>query len=96
MSAGEGASSGACDSKAPKRPRWGPLFERSRDALVGEVERWARRNRARTMRLAVVPGNGPAFALYERCGFQDTGELGDVLPDGVRRELVMAKELPVV
>ncbi len=48
------------------------------------------------MRLAVVPGNGPAFALYERCGFQDTGELGDVLPDGVRRELVMAKELPVV
>lgn len=66
------------------------------EALIAAVERWARQGGARTLRLAVMPDNGPAFALYERCGFKDTGELGGVLPDGMRRELVMAKELPAV
>lgn len=44
-----------------------------------------------------MPDNRAAIALYERHGFKDTGEPGDLLPDGVRRELVMAKALdPVV
>jgi ribosomal protein S18 acetylase RimI-like enzyme len=42
-----------------------------------------------------VEGNTPARALYERCGFRDTGELGDLMPDGVRREQIMAKTLVV-
>ena len=48
---------------------------------------------AGTLRLAVVEGNRNAWALYQRNGFRDTGELGDLLPDGVRREHLMAKSL---
>jgi ribosomal protein S18 acetylase RimI-like enzyme len=44
-------------------------------------------------RLAVTEGNDSAITLYRRCGFADTGELGDLMPDGVRREHVMAKTL---
>ena len=61
------------------------------DLLISAVERWAVERGARTLRLAVMPDNGKAIALYERHGFADTGELGDLLPDGVRRQLVMAK-----
>jgi len=32
-----------------------------------------------------------ALALCERNGFSHTGELGDLTPDGVRRERVMGK-----
>ncbi|MEU4163105.1 GNAT family N-acetyltransferase [Actinoplanes sp. NPDC026670] len=63
------------------------------DLLVQEVEQWARQVGAETLRLAVVEGNGNALALYERNGFRDTGEPGDLMPDGVRRELVMAKRI---
>jgi GNAT superfamily N-acetyltransferase len=63
------------------------------DLLVQSVEQWARQVGAETLRLAVVEGNGNALALYERNGFRDTGELGDLMPDGVRRELVMAKRI---
>ncbi|GAA2705441.1 hypothetical protein GCM10010429_14040 [Micromonospora olivasterospora] len=34
-----------------------------------------------------------AWALYQRNGFRDTGELGDLMPDGVRREHIMTKSL---
>ena len=61
------------------------------DLLISAVERWAVERGAKMLRLAVMPDNGKAIALYERHGFADTGELGDLLPDGVRRELVMAK-----
>jgi ribosomal protein S18 acetylase RimI-like enzyme len=63
------------------------------DALVTEVERFARGAGARALRLAVVPDNPQAIRLYERSGFAATGELGDLMPDGVRREVVMVKPL---
>ncbi|MFC0006976.1 GNAT family N-acetyltransferase [Micromonospora siamensis] len=63
------------------------------DHLVRAVEHWARLVGARTLRLAVVEGNQNAWALYQRNGFRDTGELGDLMPDGVRREHVMTKSL---
>lgn len=63
------------------------------DHLLRVVEQWARRAGARTLRLAVAEGNTNASALYQRNGFRDTGEVGDLMPDGVRREHVMAKGL---
>lgn len=62
-------------------------------ALIAEVARWARSRGAGRLRLAVSEGNEAAVRLYERCGFVPTGELGDLLPDGVRRERVMEKRL---
>ncbi|TYB95008.1 GNAT family N-acetyltransferase [Micromonospora sp. WP24] len=64
------------------------------DHLLRAVEQWARQVGAGTLRLAVVEGNENASALYRRNGFHDTGELGDLMPDGVRREHIMAKPLP--
>ncbi|MBT2384710.1 GNAT family N-acetyltransferase [Streptomyces sp. ISL-11] len=63
------------------------------DQLMAAVEAWALRTGATALRLAVVPGNAPAIALYRRHGFAATGEPGDPLPDGATRELVMAKTL---
>jgi ribosomal protein S18 acetylase RimI-like enzyme len=63
------------------------------DLLTEEVARWAAERNARTLRLSVMPDNRAAVALYERHGFKDTREPGGLLPDGVRRELVMAKAL---
>jgi len=61
--------------------------------LIGEVERWAVQRGSVTLRLSVMPDNHAAIALYERHGFVDTGEPGDLLTDGVGRERVMAKIL---
>ncbi|TDC37408.1 GNAT family N-acetyltransferase [Micromonospora sp. 15K316] len=63
------------------------------DHLLRAVEQWARQVGAETLRLAVVEGNTNASALYLRNGFHDTGELGDLMPDSVRRERIMAKRL---
>jgi GNAT superfamily N-acetyltransferase len=63
------------------------------DGLVRAVEQWARQVGAGTLRLGVVEGNKNAWALYQRNGFHDTGELGDLMPDGVRREHIMTKSL---
>ncbi|MEU9746397.1 GNAT family N-acetyltransferase [Streptomyces niveus] len=63
------------------------------DQLIGAVETWARRSGATTLKLAVIPGNDPAVAVYARNGFVLTVERGDLLPDGVTREQVMAKTL---
>ncbi len=63
------------------------------DALLREVERWARYVGARVVRLDVADGNDAASGLYQRYGFSYTGELGDLMPDGIRRERVMAKIL---
>ena len=63
------------------------------DALVREVERWARESGARVLRLDVAEDNAAAQALYERRGFTLTGELGELMADGERRERVMAKAL---
>lgn len=65
------------------------------DRLVAAVERWARQVGASVLRLAVMQGNENAAALYLRNGFSNTGELGDLMPGGVRREYVMAKRLAV-
>jgi ribosomal protein S18 acetylase RimI-like enzyme len=61
--------------------------------LIGAVERWAVQHNVRILRLSVMPGNSKAIALYERHGFADVDELGDVLPDGVTRKRVMEKSL---
>ncbi len=63
------------------------------DRLIAAVEAWALRAGATALRLAVLPGNNPAIALYERHGFVATREPGDLLADGVTRELVMLKAL---
>ncbi|MFG2396097.1 GNAT family N-acetyltransferase [Streptomyces lydicus] len=62
------------------------------DRLIEAVVGWAERERAEVVELAVTPGNAHADALYRRHGFADTGQLGDVLPDG-SRERVMARRL---
>ncbi|MBQ0900938.1 GNAT family N-acetyltransferase [Micromonospora sp. U21] len=61
--------------------------------LVDNVARWARGNGAERLRLTVMPDNAAAKALYRRAGFGRTDELGDLLPDGVRREQVMLRPL---
>ncbi|MBL1102744.1 GNAT family N-acetyltransferase [Streptomyces coffeae] len=66
------------------------------DYLIQAVERWGADRGARTLRLSVMPDNSMAVALYERHGFTDTGEPGDLLSDGVRRERVLAKSLATV
>ena len=63
------------------------------DHLVQAVARWAKGAGAGMLRLAVVPGNENAATLYLRNGFRLTGELGDLMPDGVSREHIMAKDL---
>ncbi|MBO3677584.1 GNAT family N-acetyltransferase [Streptomyces sp. NEAU-YJ-81] len=63
------------------------------DRLIAAVETWALRAGATALRLAVLPGNAPAIALYERHGFVAIQEPGDLLADGVTRELVMVKAL---
>jgi ribosomal protein S18 acetylase RimI-like enzyme len=47
----------------------------------------------RRMRLAVVPTNEKAIGLYRRCGLRETGEEGDLAPDGTGYEVVMVKEI---
>jgi ribosomal protein S18 acetylase RimI-like enzyme len=66
------------------------------DLLIRTVEKWAVERHAKTLRLSVMPDNSKAIALYERHGFADIGELGDLLPDEVGRERVMAKSLDTV
>ena len=63
------------------------------DALVQEVVRWARSVGSVAVRLDVSDGNDAAARLYRRNGFAYTGELGDFMADGVRRERVMTKPL---
>lgn len=63
------------------------------DALMTAIEDWARGTGATALKLSVVDGNDPAHNLYLRNGFADTDELGDLMPDGVHREIVMCKPL---
>lgn len=63
------------------------------DALLRELQRWGTGIGAHTMRLRVAETNDAASELYQRNGFRHTGELGDLMPDGVGRELVMAKQI---
>jgi GNAT superfamily N-acetyltransferase len=63
------------------------------NALMTAIEDWARSIGATVLKLSVVPGNDPAHDLYLRHGYVDTDEPGDLMPDGVRREIVMQKAL---
>ncbi|WP_166378209.1 GNAT family N-acetyltransferase [Catellatospora methionotrophica] len=63
------------------------------DRLLAAVEAWARQGGADVLKLAVADGNDAAAALYRRHGFQLTAEPGDLMPDGVFREQIMAKAL---
>ncbi|WP_408899438.1 GNAT family N-acetyltransferase [Nocardioides sp. R1-1] len=63
------------------------------DRLIEAVAHWAAEGGARTLRLSVVETNARATALYERNGFVETGELGDLRPDGVTRERVLVRSL---
>ncbi|MGC4746458.1 N-acetyltransferase family protein [Micromonospora sp. DT201] len=63
------------------------------DRLLDEVAQWARKAGADRLRLSVMPDNARAKALYRRTGFNQTDELGDLLPDGVSREQVMLRPL---
>ena len=63
------------------------------NALMTAIEDWARSIGATVLKLSVVPGNDPAHNLYLRHGYVDTDEPGDLMADGVRRELVMRKPL---
>lgn len=62
------------------------------DLLVSGVNRWARQVGAEAVRLAVAEGNHAGAALYRRNGFHDIG-LSEPMPDGVRRERIMVKNL---
>jgi ribosomal protein S18 acetylase RimI-like enzyme len=64
------------------------------DRLMVAVQRWAWDAGARQVRLAVADGNEAAITLYRRHGFRDTGEPGDLMADGLRRERLMAKARP--
>jgi ribosomal protein S18 acetylase RimI-like enzyme len=63
------------------------------DLLVAAIEAWARRSGATTLRLTVLPGNEPAVTLYQRHGFDFSGELGDLCSDDGVRERMMMKTL---
>ncbi|MFE4517896.1 GNAT family N-acetyltransferase [Kitasatospora sp. NPDC056783] len=63
------------------------------DRLIAEIAAWAAERGRTTLKLAVAPDNAAALALYRRNGFADTDEPGDLMADGVRRELVMARSL---
>jgi ribosomal protein S18 acetylase RimI-like enzyme len=47
----------------------------------------------KTMRLSVAVDNNAATALYHRNGLRLNGEVGDLMPDGIRQERVMEKQL---
>ena len=63
------------------------------DRLIAAVQDWAVRSGRSALKLAVIPGNEPAVALYRRHGFVTTDEPGNSLPDGVTRERTMTKPL---
>ncbi|MEV6285410.1 GNAT family N-acetyltransferase [Kribbella sp. NPDC051770] len=63
------------------------------DALMAAVEDWARSDGAQAVELSVVQGNENAHALYLRNGYVLTDKTGDLMPDGVHRELVLRKTL---
>ncbi len=51
-------------------------------ALVADAMRQARAARASRLQVAVMPGNGPAIAFYEACGFEPAGERPIYAPHG--------------
>ena len=63
------------------------------DRELAAVERWAPQAGMKALRLSVAEDNEPATALYLRNGLRLTRELGDLMPDGIRQERIMEKQL---
>lgn len=61
--------------------------------LVERVVDWARQRGMESVVLWVTEGNMPAAALYERCGFRDTGDTQTLPSDETRRERKMVMQL---
>ncbi|WP_328515674.1 GNAT family N-acetyltransferase [Streptomyces noursei] len=99
MARGIPADFGSCDEPGEAcelRSVWVTSQARGQgvvDLLIDAVEAWARRGGARTLRVAALPGNARALAVYRRHGFEDAAALGDLLPDRVTREVVLEKTL---
>ncbi|MFF4382207.1 GNAT family N-acetyltransferase [Kitasatospora sp. NPDC001547] len=91
-----GGMPGSPDGVPELRSLWVARRARGRgvaDRLIAEVERWARGTGGSALRLAVLPGNVAALALYRRHGFTPLAQPGDLLADGVTRELLLEKSL---
>jgi GNAT superfamily N-acetyltransferase len=63
------------------------------EALVAAVLDWARERAAKTVHLWVTESNDHARALYERCGFELTGERQPLPSDPHQDEVAMARPL---
>jgi GNAT superfamily N-acetyltransferase len=63
------------------------------EALVATVFGWARERGAKTVQLWVTESNDHARALYERCGFEPTGERQPLPSDPAQDEIAMARPL---
>ncbi|MFD8751834.1 GNAT family N-acetyltransferase [Kitasatospora sp. NPDC059577] len=86
-----GGLRGSPDGVRELRSLWVAPKARGRgvaDRLIEEVERWARVTGGTALRLAVLPGNTPAFALYRRHGFAPVVSAGEAA-----REVVLSKPL---
>ena len=62
-------------------------------ALVEAATAWARELNVRRMVLRVTDGNRGALALYEGCGFIDTGEREPLREGSQTRVMLMARSL---
>lgn len=65
-------------------------------ALVGAVVAWARGLGVRKVTLRVTEENAGARALYERCGFLDTGEREALREASETRTVVMQRSVSTV
>ena len=63
------------------------------DALVAQVQQWAREAGARRMRLFVHEDNPRARAYYQRAGFMETGATMPYELDPDENEIEMVREL---
>jgi len=63
------------------------------EALVATVFGWAQERGAKTVHLWVTESNDHARALYERCGFEPTGERQPLPSDPDQDEIAMARPL---
>ncbi|MET7639155.1 GNAT family N-acetyltransferase [Streptomyces sp. NPDC005438] len=63
------------------------------DQLVEAVREWAERSGLELLRLAVLPDNSAAVALYRRHGFVPAGEWERPSPEGEGPERLMVRRL---
>jgi GNAT superfamily N-acetyltransferase len=63
------------------------------EALVATIVGWARERGAKRVHLWVTESNHHARALYERCGFEPTGERQPLPSDPDQDEIAMAGRL---